>query len=57
VYISKMSPGSVLAKDGRVAVGDRILSVNEKSVEHKTAKVKASYMLLVCNLLSQTVVH
>lgn len=39
VYISKISPGSVLAKEGNIAVGDRVLSVNNKSVEHKTAKV------------------
>ncbi|KAF6022150.1 hypothetical protein EB796_019542 [Bugula neritina] len=38
VYISKISPGSYLAKEGNVAVGDRVLLVNNKSVEHKTAK-------------------
>ena len=39
MYISRISPGSPLAKEGNIAVGDRVLSVNNKSVEHKSAKV------------------
>ena len=39
VYISKISPGSALAKEGNIAVGDRVLSVNDKPVEHRSAKV------------------
>lgn len=33
VYVSRITPGSVAAREGSVAVGDRLLSVNGKSVE------------------------
>ncbi|KAF8796408.1 Disks large like protein [Argiope bruennichi] len=33
-YISKISPGSVAAREGSIAVGDRVLSINGKSIEN-----------------------
>lgn len=33
IYISKIAPGSLASKDGSLAVGDRILSINNKSLE------------------------
>ncbi|XP_017882716.1 disks large homolog 5-like isoform X5 [Ceratina calcarata] len=33
VYISKISPGSLAAKDGNLAVGDRVLNINGKAME------------------------
>nr|XP_042896904.1 disks large homolog 5 isoform X2 [Parasteatoda tepidariorum] len=33
IYISRITPGSVAAREGSIAVGDRLLSVNGKSVE------------------------
>ncbi|XP_029043052.1 disks large homolog 5-like isoform X3 [Osmia bicornis bicornis] len=33
VYISKISPGSLAAKDGNLAVGDRVLNINSKAME------------------------
>lgn len=33
VYISKISPGSLAAKDGNLAVGDRVLNINSKPME------------------------
>lgn len=39
VYISKIPPGSALAKEGSVAVGDRVLAVGDKLTDHKAAKV------------------
>ncbi|XP_031826443.1 MAGUK family member discs large 5 isoform X5 [Nomia melanderi] len=33
VYISKISPGSLAAKDGNLAVGDRVLNINSKTME------------------------
>ncbi|CAL7935062.1 unnamed protein product [Xylocopa violacea] len=33
VYISKISPGSLAAKDGNLAVGDRVLNINSKNME------------------------
>ncbi|XP_043605628.1 disks large homolog 5-like isoform X4 [Bombus pyrosoma] len=33
VYISKISPGSLSAKDGNLAVGDRVLNINSKPME------------------------
>lgn len=49
VYISKISPGSALAKEGNVAVGDRVLSVNNKSVETKSAKVRTDSEQFIYN--------
>lgn len=34
VYISRIAPGSAAAKEGSVAVGDRILSINDRPVDH-----------------------
>eukprot|EP00094_Tigriopus_californicus_P004987 TCALIF_04803-PA protein Name:"Similar to DLG5 Disks large homolog 5 (Homo sapiens)" AED:0.14 eAED:0.14 QI:159/0.90/0.87/0.96/0.90/0.93/32/0/2037 len=34
VYVARISPGSVAAKEGSIAVGDRILSINDRSVDH-----------------------
>uniref|UniRef100_A0AAG5CX95 Discs large MAGUK scaffold protein 5 n=1 Tax=Anopheles atroparvus TaxID=41427 RepID=A0AAG5CX95_ANOAO len=33
LYIAKLEPNSIAAKDGRLAVGDRILSINSKPME------------------------
>ncbi|XP_054712748.1 LOW QUALITY PROTEIN: disks large homolog 5-like [Uloborus diversus] len=33
VYISRITPGSVAAREGSIAVGDRLLSINGKSIE------------------------
>ncbi|XP_053675686.1 disks large homolog 5 [Anopheles nili] len=33
LYIAKLEPNSIAAKDGRLAVGDRILSINNKPME------------------------
>ena len=33
IVVKKIENGSVLAKDGRIRVGDRILSINGKAVE------------------------
>lgn len=33
VYISKISPGSLAAKEGNLAVGDRVLSINNKTMD------------------------
>ncbi|XP_043667524.1 disks large homolog 5-like isoform X6 [Vespula pensylvanica] len=33
IYISKISPGSSAAKDGNLAVGDRVLNINSKPME------------------------
>ena len=41
VVVKKIDNGSVLGKDGRIRVGDRILAINGKSVEGLSlAKVK-----------------
>ncbi|XP_050531919.1 disks large homolog 5 [Daktulosphaira vitifoliae] len=34
IYINKITPGSLAAKDGNLDVGDRILSINNKTVEN-----------------------
>ncbi|XP_055614561.1 disks large homolog 5, partial [Uranotaenia lowii] len=34
IYISKIQPDSLCAHDGRIDVGDRIISINGKSLEH-----------------------
>ncbi|KAG8193583.1 hypothetical protein JTE90_000220 [Oedothorax gibbosus] len=34
VYISRITPGSVAAREGSIAVGDRLLAVNGKSIEN-----------------------
>lgn len=33
IYISKISPGSLAAREGNLAVGDRVISINNKSVD------------------------
>uniref|UniRef100_A0A2R5L5D5 Putative membrane-associated guanylate kinase maguk n=1 Tax=Ornithodoros turicata TaxID=34597 RepID=A0A2R5L5D5_9ACAR len=33
LYVSRMSPGSVAAREGTIAIGDRILSINGKAVD------------------------
>ncbi|XP_075211047.1 disks large homolog 5-like isoform X1 [Lycorma delicatula] len=33
IYISKISPGSLAAKDSNLAVGDRVLSINNKTMD------------------------
>ncbi|XP_036145401.1 disks large homolog 5 isoform X2 [Monomorium pharaonis] len=37
IYISKISPGSLAAKDGNLAVGDRVLNINSKPMDNLTA--------------------
>ncbi|XP_068081799.1 disks large homolog 5 [Anabrus simplex] len=39
IYICKITPGSLAAKEGNLAVGDRVLSINSKTMDGlKTAK-------------------
>lgn len=38
VYISKISPGSLAAKEGNLAVGDRVLSINNKTMDCLAAR-------------------
>ncbi|XP_021371465.1 disks large homolog 5-like, partial [Mizuhopecten yessoensis] len=38
LYVSRISPGSVVAKEGLLVTGDRIVGVNGKSVESLSAK-------------------
>jgi C-terminal processing protease CtpA/Prc len=33
IVVKKIDGGSILAKDGRIRVGDRILAINGKSIE------------------------
>ncbi|XP_065342347.1 disks large homolog 5 isoform X2 [Cloeon dipterum] len=33
IYISKINPGSLAAKEGNLAVGDRVLSINSKTMD------------------------
>ncbi|GIY48544.1 disks large homolog 5 [Caerostris darwini] len=33
-YVSRISPGSVAAREGSIAVGDRLLTINGKSIEN-----------------------
>ncbi|XP_039304518.1 disks large homolog 5 isoform X6 [Solenopsis invicta] len=45
IYISKISPGSLAAKDGNLAVGDRVLNINSKSMDTMTTAHEAMAIL------------
>ncbi|XP_054004564.1 disks large homolog 5 isoform X4 [Hylaeus anthracinus] len=45
VYISKISPGSLAAKDGNLAVGDRVLNINSKAMEGINSSHEAMVIL------------
>ncbi|XP_066588414.1 disks large homolog 5 isoform X2 [Prorops nasuta] len=45
IYISKISPGSLSAKDGNLAVGDRVLSINSKAMDGITSTHEAMAIL------------
>lgn len=45
IYISKISPGSLAAKEGNLAVGDRILSINNKTMDGLKSAREAMCML------------
>ncbi|OXU31832.1 hypothetical protein TSAR_008281 [Trichomalopsis sarcophagae] len=45
IYIAKISPGSLAAKDGYLAVGDRVLNINSKPMEGVTSSHEAMTIL------------
>ncbi|XP_073985790.1 MAGUK family member discs large 5 isoform X1 [Rhodnius prolixus] len=45
IYISKISPGSLAAKEGNLSVGDRIVSINNKTVEGVMSSREAMSLL------------
>ncbi|XP_024889475.1 disks large homolog 5-like isoform X11 [Temnothorax curvispinosus] len=45
IYISKISPGSLAAKDGNLAVGDRVLNINSKPMDTITTAHEAMAIL------------
>ncbi|XP_032665281.1 disks large homolog 5 isoform X4 [Odontomachus brunneus] len=45
IYISKISPGSLAAKDGNLAVGDRVLNINSKPMDTVTSVHEAMAIL------------
>ncbi|XP_011334481.1 disks large homolog 5 isoform X8 [Ooceraea biroi] len=45
IYISKISPGSLAAKDGNLAVGDRVLNINSKPMDTITSVHEAMAIL------------
>ncbi|XP_043477126.1 disks large homolog 5 isoform X2 [Leptopilina heterotoma] len=45
IYISKISPGSLAAKDGYLAVGDRVLNINSKPMDNVTSSHEAMAIL------------
>ncbi|XP_008557807.1 disks large homolog 5 isoform X3 [Microplitis demolitor] len=45
IYIAKISPGSLAAKDGNLAVGDRVLNINSKPMEGVTSTHEAMSIL------------
>ncbi|XP_014472713.1 PREDICTED: disks large homolog 5 isoform X2 [Dinoponera quadriceps] len=45
IYIAKISPGSLAAKDGNLAVGDRVLNINSKPMDTVTTVHEAVAIL------------
>ncbi|XP_068992333.1 disks large homolog 5 isoform X1 [Neodiprion pinetum] len=45
VYISKISPGSLAAKEGNLAVGDRVLNINSKPMDRLNSAHEAMAIL------------
>ncbi|XP_067206239.1 disks large homolog 5 isoform X6 [Linepithema humile] len=45
IYISKISPGSLAAKDGNLSVGDRVLNINSKPMDTVTTAHEAMDIL------------
>merc|ERR1711994_977793 len=45
IYISRISPGSVSARESGIAVGDRVLSINEAHLDHVRSVQDATALL------------
>ncbi len=45
IYISRISPGSVSARESGIAVGDRVLSINESHLDHVRSVQDATALL------------
>lgn len=45
IYISRISPGSVSAKESVIAVGDRVLAINENNLDHVRSVQDATVLL------------
>lgn len=45
IYISRISPGSISARESGIAVGDRVLSINEHNLDHIRSVQDATAML------------
>ena len=45
IYISRISPGSVSAKESMIAVGDRVLAINESNLDHVRSVQDATSLL------------
>ncbi|XP_059475211.1 disks large homolog 5 [Neocloeon triangulifer] len=45
IYISKINPGSLAAKEGNLAVGDRVLSINSKTMDGVKSLAEAMMIL------------
>ncbi|XP_046989879.1 disks large homolog 5 [Schistocerca americana] len=45
IYICKITPGSVAAKEGNLAVGDRVLSINNKTMDGFKSALEAMAIL------------
>ncbi|XP_069696680.1 disks large homolog 5 isoform X2 [Periplaneta americana] len=55
IYICKINPGSLAAKEGNLAVGDRVLSINNKPMDGlKSAREAMAIMDEPCDVLTIT---
>ncbi|KDR24048.1 Disks large-like protein 5 [Zootermopsis nevadensis] len=55
IYICKINPGSLAAKEGNLAVGDRVLSINNKPMDGlKSAREAMAIMDESCDVLTIT---
>ncbi|PSN54915.1 hypothetical protein C0J52_01656 [Blattella germanica] len=55
IYICKINPGSLAAKEGNLAVGDRVLSINNKPMDGlKSAREAMAIMDEPCDILTIT---
>ena len=45
IYISRISPGSVSARESGIAVGDRVISINESHLDHVRSVQDATVLL------------
>ena len=51
VYISRITPGSVAAREGSIAVGDRLLSVSIFHLSARLLYLSFSYDFLILNIM------